>query len=187
MTGQPHQTDWAAADPVRTPGPAAAASPAGMRHTLALMLVLLTVALAAAMVWLLSGMRTTAQEEASLRLVRFVLGTEAAISRSLESLDALALGVDELLGSRNPASASQPQLQEMLHTMVRQNTLAQRASVHDIQGRELAASGDGPVIDLPAQAWERLAAKAAPNCWQVHPPSRRRCRVASACCTLCGP
>ncbi|WP_373784009.1 bifunctional diguanylate cyclase/phosphodiesterase [Delftia acidovorans] len=157
MTGQPHQTDWAAADPVRAPGPAAAASPAGMRHTLALMLVLLTVALAAAMVWLLSGMRTTAQEEASLRLVRFVLGTEAAISRSLESLDALALGVDELLGSRNPASASQPQLQEMLHTMVRQNTLAQRASVHDIQGRELAASGDGPVIDLPAQAWERLA------------------------------
>src|SRR5256885_3516134 len=57
MTGQPHQTDWAAADPVRAPGPAAAASPAGMRHTLALMLVLLTVALAAAMVWLLSGMR----------------------------------------------------------------------------------------------------------------------------------
>src|SRR5256885_12325348 len=39
MTGQPHQTDWAAADPVRAPGPAAAASPAGMRHTLALMLV----------------------------------------------------------------------------------------------------------------------------------------------------
>ena len=54
-------------------------------------------------VWLLSGMRTTAQEEASLRLVRFVLGTEAAISRSLESLDALAMGVDEWLGSRDPA------------------------------------------------------------------------------------
>ncbi|BDE70119.1 bifunctional diguanylate cyclase/phosphodiesterase [Delftia lacustris] len=180
MSELSHQTDWSQAIAGPSARPAAALSPPGVRHTLGLMLVLLTVALAAAVVWLLSGMRTTAQEEASLRLVRFVLGTEAAISRSLESLDALAMGVDEWLGSRDPASASQPQLQEMLHAMERQNTLARRASVHDSKGRELAASGDGPAIDLPAQAWERLAAQsrsellASPPSVAPQPPGGER-------------
>ena len=180
MSELSHQTDWSQAIAGPSARPAAALSPPGVRHTLGLMLVLLTVALAAAVVWLLSGMRTTAQEEASLRLVRFVLGTEAAISCSLESLDALAMGVDEWLGSRDPASASQPQLQEMLHAMERQNTLARRASVHDSKGRELAASGDGPAIDLPAQAWERLAAQsrsellASPPSVAPQPPGGER-------------
>ena len=180
MSELSHQTDWSQAIAGPSARPAAALSPPGVRHTLGLMLVRLTVALAAAVVWLLSGMRTTAQEEASLRLVRFVLGTEAAISRSLESLDALAMGVDEWLGSRDPASASQPQLQEMLHAMERQNTLARRASVHDSKGRELAASGDGPAIDLPAQAWERLAAQsrsellASPPSVAPQPPGGER-------------
>ncbi|WP_234640687.1 EAL domain-containing protein [Delftia tsuruhatensis] len=130
-----------------------------MRHTLGLLLVLLTLALAGAMVWLLGSMRSTAQEEASLRLVRFVLGSEAAIGRSLESIDALALGVDDLLGARDPAAMPREQLQEMLHTMARQNPLVRRMSVHGAQGGELAASGDGPAIELPAQVWERIGAR----------------------------
>ena len=123
--------------------PMAASSPSGLRRTLLLLLAMLLLTLATAVVWLLSGMRTAAQEEASLRLVRFVLSAEAAISRSIESFDGLALGVDELLGARNQAAPLQPQLQEMLRTMVRQNTLVRAASVWDAQGRELASSEPG--------------------------------------------
>jgi diguanylate cyclase (GGDEF)-like protein len=147
----------------------AAAGPSGLRHTAGLVLTLLLLTLAGAMVWLLGSMRTTAQEEASLRLVRFVLSAEAAVSRSLESFDTLALGVDELLGARNPAMALQPQLQEMLRTMVRQNSLVQAASVLDAEGRELASSENGPALVLPPAWWAQLRAQ-SPSSLSMSPP-----------------
>ncbi|WP_280187258.1 EAL domain-containing protein [Delftia sp. PS-11] len=149
----------------------AASSPSGLRRTLLLLLAMLLLTLATAVVWLLSGMRTAAQEEASLRLVRFVLSAEAAISRSIESFDGLALGVDELLGARNQAAPLQPQLQEMLRTMVRQNTLVRAASVWDAQGRELASSEPGPgsAFMLPPQWWDQFRQQGAAEL-SVSPP-----------------
>ncbi|KAI5929580.1 Integrin beta-6 [Manis javanica] len=158
-----------------------------MRHTLALMLVLLTVALAAAMVWLLSGMRTTAQEEASLRLVRFVLGTEAAISRSLESLDALALGVDELLGSRNPHRHRSRNCRKCCTPWCGRTRWRSAPRCTISRAGNWPLPGDGPVIDLPAQAWERLAGQSRSQLLASPPSVAPQVRVASACCTLCGP
>lgn len=141
--------------------PMVAAGPSSMRRTMALLLALLLLTVAGALVWLLGSMRTAAQEEASLRLVRFVLSAEAAISRSIESFDILALGVDELLGARPSAADAQPQLQEMLRTMVRQNTLVLRASVFDAGGRELASSGNGSAPQLPPGWWAQVRAQDA--------------------------
>ncbi len=149
--------------------PVAAASPPGLRRTVLLLLAMLLLTLAGAMVWLLASMRTAAQEEASLRLVRFVLSAEAAISRSLESFDILALGVDELLAARSPATPLQPQLQEMLRAMVRQNTLVLKATVFDARGGALASSEAGSAPVLPESWWAQVRAQ-SPAALAQSPP-----------------
>ena len=109
-------------------------------------------AVSVALVW---NARQAALEDSEAQATRFVAGAEAALNRSLLSVDVLLASMDELLGLSgatvawvDPAGASQ-----RLRSSARQNLMVRYVAVLDGAGKVMASSdatGDGLLMQLPA-------------------------------------
>ena len=103
----------------------------------------------AALVW---NARTVALDDNEAQATRFVAGAEAALNRSLLSVDVLLASMDELLGLSgamrdwiDPVQASQ-----RLRSSARQNLMVRYVALLDAEGKTLASS-DAAGSALPVQ------------------------------------
>jgi diguanylate cyclase (GGDEF)-like protein len=113
-------------------------------------LFLLTVGVvASAIIW---EARQKAIGDHESQAVRFVGGSEAALNRSLLSIDMLLAGANELLRSARPDSlgtdAGQRQVHQLLDDVVRQNLLVRHVAFVNAQG-DVIASTDRRGARLP--------------------------------------
>ncbi|CAN7191133.1 EAL domain-containing protein [Acidovorax sp. LjRoot118] len=107
---------------------------------------------AAALVW---NARQVALADSATQATRFVAGAEAALNRSLLSVDVLLASMDELLGLSaamvdwiDSESASQ-----RLRSSARQNLMVRYVALVDAQGKVIASSdaaGSRLALDLPS-------------------------------------
>ncbi len=110
------------------------------------------VLVALALVW---NARKVALEGSEVQATRFVAGAEAALNRSLLSVDVLLASMDEMLGLSgamaawiDPAAASQ-----RLRISARQNLMVRYVAVLNEAGKVMASSdaaGAGLLLNLPA-------------------------------------
>ncbi len=97
-----------------------------------------------AAVWLASALHHATAEEAEMRLVRFVLGAEAAANRSFASISSLLTVSDNLLALTHREEASRRErlsVAEVLESAMQQNAMVRTLSIVDAQGQVLVEAG----------------------------------------------